>query len=506
MSFEIGTASSYEDLFLKLETFLTAAGHAFGKTFTGTGTGDLINYKGKSGTVAQTITLTATSATSFSVVGSVSGSLGTATVGTPFTSAQIDFTITAGGTAYVAGDVWKINLSPKWPLTRAFNGCWVGDATNTGASGLVTHGGAARIASMKMIRPIEVKEIVYGTDTVATRTPSAFVVEWSDDGTSWTAASTFSGVTTGWAASVDRRFAVAASGAHRWWRVRMTAYNTTTVEYRYLDFTEATGAADGLANLRPWMTVQCPGNDGALTSVYHSILADDWLRASDIYGMAVVPHRAFDALFHGFNQPSREQSIAVYVPVANFAMNYWFVANGRRFISGIKVSTVYVSTYFGLMIPYARPSSYPLPWFVGGSVDTYSRRWSDTDSNQIHVWNRSSDTSNQAFVRAIDGLWKNISSHTGDSSNSGATTRWYPHWGAVRVNYVRENFGGGYPLLPFIPFVTGLGPMGEVDGGFWTSGFGNAAENIIRIDRVDHVVMQNIFRTTIGDYWALKLD
>jgi len=505
MSFEIGTASSYEDLFLKLETFLTAAGHAFGKTFTGTGTGDLINYKGKTGTVAQTITLTATSATSFSVVGSVSGSLGTATVGTPFTSAQIDFTITAGGTAYVAGDVWKINLSPKWPLTRAFNGCWLNDASNTGASGNITHSGAVRIASIRMIRAVEVKEIVYGT-VAAAGTPSTLIVEWSDDGTSWTAASTFSGVTTGWTAGVDRRFTVAAAGAHRWWRVRLTAYNSTQFEYRYLDFTDVASAADGLANNRPWMVVQCPGNDGALTSVYHSIAADDAARGSDIFGIWLIPHRAYDPIYHAYTQPTREQGIATAVPVANFAMNYWFVANGRRLIFAVKVSTVYVTGYMGLMIPYARPSSYPLPWFVGGSVNNPQRRWSDTDSNLTHVWNRSSDSGGQAYVRAIDGLWKLVSSHTTDSSPTTATTRWYPHWGALRLNYLRENFGGGYPLLPFIPFVTNLGPMGEIDGGFWTSGFGNAAENIIRLDRIDHVVMQNVFRTTIGDYWALKLD
>ena len=57
-----------------------------------------------SATVAQTITMTATSATQFTVVGSVSGALGTATVGTPFTSGQLDFTINPGSTAFAAGD------------------------------------------------------------------------------------------------------------------------------------------------------------------------------------------------------------------------------------------------------------------------------------------------------------------------------------------------------------------------------------------------------------------
>jgi flagellar hook protein FlgE len=67
-------------------------------------------------TVAQTITMTATSATQFSVVGSVSGALGTATVGTPFTSPQVDFTINQGSTAWVAGDTITV---PTTPVTLA---------------------------------------------------------------------------------------------------------------------------------------------------------------------------------------------------------------------------------------------------------------------------------------------------------------------------------------------------------------------------------------------------
>jgi hypothetical protein len=53
----------------------------------------------------ETFTLTATSATSFNVVGSVSGTLAVATVGTTYTTAAgMNFTITAGTTPFAAGD------------------------------------------------------------------------------------------------------------------------------------------------------------------------------------------------------------------------------------------------------------------------------------------------------------------------------------------------------------------------------------------------------------------
>jgi flagellar hook protein FlgE len=69
------------------------------------GNGTISGEAATAATVTQTVTLTATSATTFSVVGSVSGALGTATVGTPFTSPQLDFTINAGSAAFATGDV-----------------------------------------------------------------------------------------------------------------------------------------------------------------------------------------------------------------------------------------------------------------------------------------------------------------------------------------------------------------------------------------------------------------
>jgi flagellar hook protein FlgE len=86
---------------------LTGTGGGTGTpTFGGSnvGNGTISGVSATAATVPQTITMTATSATQFSVVGSVSGALGTATVGTPFTSGQVNFTIAAGSTAFAAND------------------------------------------------------------------------------------------------------------------------------------------------------------------------------------------------------------------------------------------------------------------------------------------------------------------------------------------------------------------------------------------------------------------
>lgn len=79
---------------------------------TNVGNGTVSGLGATSATVAQTVTLTATSATTFSVVGSVSGALGTATVGVPFSSGQVNLTVNAGSVAFATGDTATVAITP----------------------------------------------------------------------------------------------------------------------------------------------------------------------------------------------------------------------------------------------------------------------------------------------------------------------------------------------------------------------------------------------------------
>jgi hypothetical protein len=121
MSVKIGTATDYADLLNTLDTFLTATGMALTPSFVGTGNGTIAALGG-SASVAETITVTFSSATAFAVVGSVSGSLGTGTVGTAFTSTKANLTITAGGTAFISGDAFTFVVCPPWTSLRRVAG------------------------------------------------------------------------------------------------------------------------------------------------------------------------------------------------------------------------------------------------------------------------------------------------------------------------------------------------------------------------------------------------
>jgi flagellar hook-associated protein 2 len=95
---------------------LSAGGAAGTPSYAGVGDGTISDLAGGTGSVNENITITATDATHFDVAGSVSGPLGTATVGTPFSSNQISFTLAAGNTDFQAGDQFTVATTPP-PLT-----------------------------------------------------------------------------------------------------------------------------------------------------------------------------------------------------------------------------------------------------------------------------------------------------------------------------------------------------------------------------------------------------
>ena len=80
---------------------------------TGTGNGRLLELVGKGDTVAETITVTFSSASAFTVSGSVTGAMGSGTVGTKFTSPQISFIAYAGSTAFVNTDTIAVVMSAR---------------------------------------------------------------------------------------------------------------------------------------------------------------------------------------------------------------------------------------------------------------------------------------------------------------------------------------------------------------------------------------------------------
>lgn len=78
--------------------------------YTGTGNGPMTVPTTAVTCTPEVLTLTATSATSFAVRGSLSGALSPLTVGTPYTASGASFKILAGSTPFVAGDIFTVEI------------------------------------------------------------------------------------------------------------------------------------------------------------------------------------------------------------------------------------------------------------------------------------------------------------------------------------------------------------------------------------------------------------
>jgi hypothetical protein len=381
MSVSIGTATDVGNLLDLLNAFLRL-GHALDPQYSGTGTGTVTGVIGTAASVVETITATATDATHFAVVGSISGSLGVATVGALFSSAVVDFTINAGGVAFVGGDVISFVMTPPWAALET------------------------------------------------------------------------------------------AAGSEYIW--------------------------------------QAPGNDGLANIVVGAS------RFSDVGG-------DYDDLrlggFFGYSgtQTFLTQPGAMTTEILPLlrvgSIPFWFIANGRRVVVVAKVSTNYELAYLGLINAYASPAQFPYPLAIGGSMNWAAGepssgdvRWRWSYNGNEHTGfpfgsqTYSNDATPQFKLRRPDGYWRGFAATLASASGGGL----WPY-GSSGVLGMRENLDGSYPIIPILLTEDSPTMFGEPDGVGFVTGYNQVSENTVTVNRIPWLVVQNIFRTTVKDYCAVKL-
>lgn len=216
------------------------------------------------------------------------------------------------------------------------------------------------------------------------------------------------------------------------------------------------------------------------------------------------------------------------------AMKYWFVASGRRFMIVVNMSTVYEVAYCGLFLPYALPNEYPYPLFIGASssASTEVTSWRSTvDAHAAFPFSPYSGSGlNRAsgYVLAPTGAWLNAPSQNVSAAQACLGPYRYQEYDVDGGNrFMLSTNGTGvvpgyesirsrqmmsYDSIFFVEPITiiqtnnAMQMMGVLDNFFVCPGVGNAAENTIEIDGVDHLVVQNIFRSTTSTYMAIRLE
>jgi len=528
MTWMTGVAAGYVDFLDQLQAALCDRGHASGLFYQGTGNGTLTGPTGASGgyvggtaSVAETFTITAIDANTFSVVGSLAGDIGQATVGVPFASTRINFRINGGATAFVAGDQFKLSTTPRWTLARRQGTGAAGRFSNGFANstrlwdGLVgtTAEFASRAAALpanagiSMIGAADVRRVSITTTNNQLFAPAGFRVEYSDNGSSWTEAIAYANVE--WTSTEARSFAVPDVGLHLHWRVVFTASvnggAAGIVEVQELRFYRGV-VGDMQLQQRAEAVLAAPGNDG-LDAIYIGIeLYEDAAAAARSFNF--YQFRSFDPLVAVRSQANN--SGLTNVPLSSNNFTWWAAVNGRRIAGVAKIGAVYVPFYQGLGKPYELPSVHPYPAINAGTSSNEAGVATSTDPNF-----RGFSHPGRYGLRARypDNVWRphsnrflSGSSETGDSATPGkvypaATTN------GGRESDFREALDGSRVLYEIV--LTSIDPRhmwGELDGCYFTPGFNLVPEQNITMARFDHMVFQNCFRNAAADFFAIRQD
>lgn len=232
---------------------------------------------------------------------------------------------------------------------------------------------------------------------------------------------------------------------------------------------------------------------------YHSVSAD-YYNLSCAAFTGYVAANAFTA------QPGY---IEMGVCGHNQRIDYWLAVNAQRILFGLKVGTpVYEVGYTGKFFPYATPGQYPYPMACLGTLNGVpATRYSDTSANHssgvkgyYSVSGTGTAGSPACRLRDVSGNWQQFrtSAWTADYNNGALIRRdtgsYYSALKAVLMDGVNAN-------------ANGIGNVwGELDGIRYVAGFNNITENTMTIGGVTHVILQDVFRTGIGDYFLLEMN
>ncbi len=237
---------------------------------------------------------------------------------------------------------------------------------------------------------------------------------------------------------------------------------------------------------------------------------------ADAYGLFLQGFTGYQAGNSFNNQigaiPNITPDFIPHIPLWNSPMDYWIVVNKRRIMFVAKVSTLYVSGYLGYILPYFSSGQFPYPLCIGGTSRS-AIRYDSIGTNNTHFVIPYSAT---LRLRNISGNWLALALPSDSSYLNKAGT--YPYAenasgnnGTMYLTTTPNTGGDVFPIQPVLVFQATSANnnkgniFGELEGVYNIGGLVNAVENVVKISGEDYLVVQNVYRTTTGDFWAMKL-
>jgi len=234
---------------------------------------------------------------------------------------------------------------------------------------------------------------------------------------------------------------------------------------------------------------------------------------TDAFGWYLNGYTGYQSGLSFIQQPGAIPASYPALPLWNSAIPYWFIVSARRIIVVAKISTTYQVAYMGYMLPYGTPGQYPYPLVIGGSANDTRPRWSATGNNATAPFIPYTNTPSVLYVRLLSGQWYQPRISIMNAGGFAGEGTWpyncAVHGSTYPIALLRPALSGEYTLQPIVichrASSTDAALLGDFDGAKHITGADNAAENTITIGGDTWLVVQNVYRTSTGNYFAIRL-
>ena len=503
MAFIFGVATQEADLYKIFRDYISGCGRPGKVVRSGTGNGELNNliYPQGSAALYETITLTcvsvATRGGTFSVVGSASGVLPDAVVGTVYKHALIEFYIDFGSTDFALGDSFTLTAAVKPSSLPGFSKIKGKPGTKTETITLTcVTAGQREIAGTQPFLPavFDVSGSVSGTLPQLTQTvdynPTVINLVLGTDPLS------LDQYTVGQTITLETTINPLRAVNQQWAVLRRTPDGASSQFGNAVDDTDSE------------LVIVGPGLAGADTIYYGMVRA--W---SDSEARAHWTHYGITGYIPNVSmaeQPTLQGGQTGVKPIHTFwSLNipYVIIASGRCFKVLTRSNIYYSQSYAGFALPNSLPKYWGYPYVIGGCGDSRDNMWSSLPIGRASFWNYKGDTYGGSGYLLDEGrTWQNL---LGDNSEiNGTYVRWGKHCsvypsGSRYMYDLRANLDGSVPvfrqtLTPNYGFLDGVYAVPGRDGR-------QPEEIIVMRDGRRMYITQNHHRSGFNDFCAFEL-
>lgn len=211
-------------------------------------------------------------------------------------------------------------------------------------------------------------------------------------------------------------------------------------------------------------------------------------------------------------QYTQSESSYAVLPLWEKPIQYWFFANGRRFIIVSKIGLMYTSMYCGFVLPSGTDREYPYPLLLAGvhTRSTGTRAFTDSETNgSFWIPVKYSDNSKIGSSASIISPENRIIYGRTNARGS----QYEPSEMFVLKPYnteldIGKTLDRQYVLMPIeiVQTKSVFNLLGWYDGVFFVSGYENSPENILTVNGAKYICFPSAIGSNLLDWCAIKME